>query len=442
METQDDKARLEEAFWQLLASRYPLTAWWWMDVPLSTDALFPDWSAAAIERETREWRRLAEETNAVAKDPETVHWGRFARHVVTRLEQERIPYAAYVLRHANMVLAVAELLDPREEQCARVHLLARLSEWLSTIEAVMGGTWHTAWAEAEAMKLVRLIHREGPQSCWVGKEWAFTRDQTTRQVHYFLDRMRDTREATREPSTWIPSAHVSVDAWRARRRHVTRETPLVITHPLDKQAVWLFLAQWVPDLRRVTVPGLKEWWVRPTTDASVFFHGDVVEDVALLLGAVWAAWYYQSRVKRLTWVLTPPPLIVGGLVATSRLAESAWVDSPLAVRPFFAKWRQTQEILAVADAWLWLEGEDPLLVFRWLQRFMSKEAARRWIPWLKCHPGYYVMADRVGALLTDEERTDAGDAGMWRWGPIMPDSLYLAPKELSAPTVFDISGKF
>ncbi len=442
METQGDKARLEEAFWQLLASRYPLTAWWWTDVQLSTDALFPDWSAPAIERETREWRRLAEETSAVAKDPETVHWGRYARHVVTRLEQERIPYAAYVLRHANLVLAVAELLDPREEQYSRAHLLVQLSEWLSTIEAVMGGAWHAAWAEAEALSLLRLIDREGPQSCWVGKEWILTRDQTAQHVRHFLDRMRDTREVTREPSTWIPSAHVSVDAWRMRRRQVTGEPPLVVTHPLDKQAVWPFLARWVPDLHDVMVPGLKEWWIKPTKDGAVLFHGDVVDGVAILLGAVWAFWYHQSRVKRLTWVLTPPPLIVGGLVATSRLAETAWVDSPLPVRSFLAKWRQTQQILAVADAWLWLEGEDPLLVFRWLARFMSREAARHWIPWLKCHPGYYVMVDRVGALLTDEGRTGTRDADLWPRGPIMPDSLYLAPKELSAPTAFDISGKF
>jgi hypothetical protein len=67
--------------------------------------------------------------------------------------------------------------------------------------------------------------------------------------------------------------------------------------------------------------------------------------------------------------------------------------------------------MAVADAWLWLEGGDPPEVARWLSAWYGKEALGA-VTWLAVHPGRLVDRERIRAEVTEAM---AGPGGVWAW---------------------------
>ncbi|MCY0879518.1 MAG: hypothetical protein OWU84_11330 [Firmicutes bacterium] len=433
MAKEDARQQMELAFWQLLKSRHPVTYWWWTDDTPPTEDLFPSWTEEARDREIQEWRRLAGATSSV-DDKECVHWGRFARDAAARLGQNWPVNVAQPLRHANLVLTAAELLDPGEARHARTELLARLAQWLTSLSSAAHDFWAMAWAEAEGRRLSRLIERPGPNHCWARPEWHLARNQAQQALQAYLARWRASASAWREPMPWIPTAHVSVEAWREERQRLKAARPLIgVPLPESRQSE--------PEggliAEERVVPGLAQWWLKPGAQGAILFRGDLREP-ARSLGRVMAFWRQKSALSRLTWALTPPPIIVGGLMAASLRAEEerAFLDPG-----HLAQWRQAARVLACADAWLWLEGAEPSDVFRWLKRFLSQSEAQHWVPWLRSHPGFYVMAHRVAMVAREEMGAADGRPWLWENGPIMPPRLYTTPEALLAGTVSESSEK-
>lgn len=419
-----ENGRLEAGFWSLLAQRHPLTWWWWWSPDAAAPAnLFPEWTVPAFERETADWRRLAQDSVPI-KDPEVQQWGRFARWAAARLASGSYQDGAEPLRHANMAVSIVQLLDPAEQLYPRGELLDGLSQWLSLIDGVSARSfWRRVRVAAEGSRLaVQISHFRGLGGEEPGLKEKWERAKSAIE-HYSL---RVTQSGAEEsaPIPWTTSAHVFVETWQDFRQHVTHEKPWVIDRPVSGQSVLKPGGPNFPAVQDVVVPGLSQWWVRPADDSAILYHGDR-QDPSLAIGVALALWRQQSRRSRLTWALTHAPVVEGGLLfLSSGLLDTLWPAWPPVQNHVLTHWAQRRRAMAAADAWLWLEGGSPDDVLNWLCRFFSKSEAALIIPWMKCHPGYYVMAQRVFEALETAGPSPDFQHWIFSQGPVMPDSLH------------------
>ncbi len=421
------KRRLADNFWALLSRRHPLTRWWWSPGSEASLDLFPEWSPTEFEREAGDWRRLAQETVDI-DDEEIQHWGRFARWTAARLFSGSYQDAAEPLRHANNAISLVRLLDPLGHRYQLAEVLASLSGWLERVGGVgASGFWRRTRVQSEASRLLRQISEWGGFQTGLGAGDASTWEEVDRAVRHYVSRVSDNGWTDSESIPWATSAHVFVETWRTLRASMSQEKPIVIRRPLRaRDAMASHELERFPSLQEVVVPGLSQWWFRPEGDKAAIFHGGS-PDSTLPLAVVLALWHQESGVSPLTWALTHPPHIEGGLQAVAEVVSRLWSPWPPVQVGLLSQWSQRRRSLAVVDAWLWLEAGDPREALNWLCRFVPKDDALATIPWMKSHPGYYVMAYRVSEVLSQ-----AGPAPDWsHWafqhGPTMPTSLFLSP---------------
>ncbi len=420
------KRRLEDSFWAHLAARYPLTRWWWGAESGTFGTLFPEWTAAAFEHEAAEWRRLAQDTVMLA-DMETSHWGRFARTVATRVQAGSFRDGAEPLRYANMALTVVNLLDPRAERHPRGELLESLAGWLSQVSDVAAaGFWRRTRASAEASRMIHQVSRMPCPEGTVEDAWKLLQENVVAMVKAYLKRLAQAPQEDEEAIPWAVSAHVSVDVWRDRREEMSLEAPLVIKRPVPSEQILGVSLPHAASVQDVVVPGLMQWWVRPTERGDVVFHGDSY-DPSVALATVLALWRNESPVTDLTWALSHPPFVEGGLITVCDLMHRLWPTWAPVQSGYLAQWLQRRRAMATADAWLWLEGGDPSEVYPWLARFMTKGESLALIPWMKSHPGYYVMSHRVFEVLSATAESEDWAHWVFRHGPVVPDAVFLAP---------------
>jgi hypothetical protein len=90
-----------------------------------------------------------------------------------------------------------------------------------------------------------------------------------------------------------------------------------------------------------------------------------------------------------------------------------------------AQWSQRRRALAAADAWLWLEDGDADDAMKWLIRFVPKAQAISVIPWMKTHPGHYVMAQQTLDVLSSVDLARDWNHWVFRNGPVMPAELFV-----------------
>lgn len=224
---------------------------------------------------------------------------------------------------------------------------------------------------------------------------------------------------------WVHSAHVDLEAWRADRRALQRQPLVTLTHSLTMQDV----LAWPPDLplgaEMVRRDELFGWWLGPGVDQRRLAYGARV-GTGLGWGMLLAYWRHRAGLGDLTWVLTPPPILEGGVIALAGLFQSIGVDWP----PVAAQWaelqRQRLDALANADCQIFAERREPEEVAVWLSRWTGLAWARQKVPWLMFHPGYYVLAkwsaDYWFAMASDFE-----DHPLWTNGPILPYQLFVDP---------------
>lgn len=410
------KARLEGSFWSLLERRHPVTRWWWSGDAASPPMLWPDWSQAGFLREAEEWRRLAKDT-VEWDDEEIGHWGQFARHTANRILAGSYADGAEPLRYANLVLTISGLLDPQAAFVQRDALLEGLMTWLDGVKDVVAVSfWRKTRIEGEAARLkaqVKAIAVSDP-----------LRQRVVAALNAYVERIQAGDE--QEPIPWAVSAHVSVDDWRDRRAAMTREPPILVAKPIPTARLLARNQRKAPILQEVVVPGLTEWWLRPDSDKDVLYHGDAYNP-SIALGAVLALWRQQNRCQRLTWALSLPPLIEGGLMTVAELLDTVWSDWLPVKERYIAQWLQRRRAMAVADAWLWLEAGEPHTVLEWMSRFMPKAEATAVIPWMKAHPGYYVMTHRVFEVLVETGPSRDWDHWVFSHGPRVPSTAFLSP---------------
>ncbi len=424
-----ERTYLEQGCWALLKQRHPLTWWWWGPDRTASVALFPEWSRAAFEREAADWRRLAQESVPI-QDPEVEHWGRFARWAATRILSRSYQDAAEPLRHANTALGVIELLDPSRELYPRAKLIDDLATWLSHIETVSArGVWRRIRMLAEASRLSAQLDGVNVPASADGGDHNANVERAKSAVEDYTKRTCEFQEEENDPIPWAISAHVVVESWREFRQRVTREKAIVVERPIPGASVLSPAGAGFPAIQEVVVPGLKQWWVRPEDGYDTIFRGDR-QDSSLFLAVALAIWHQHSTKTPLTWALTQPPYIEGGLLLLAKdILPTLWPQwSPVKTR-VLAQWTQRRRALAAADAWLWLEGAHHDHATAWLSRFFSKSQAASVIPWMKSQPGYYVMAHHVHDVLSDAGPSDDWNHKIFVMGPVMPKWLYVAPEQ-------------
>jgi len=417
VDTEDPKARqgLGDRVWSILWQRHPSTAWWWSDSDSGrVPNFFPVWSAEAFAKEATDWRRFAQETTT-SGDGQVRHWGRFARWTATRLLAGSFRGAAEPLRHANAVLDAVQVLDPDHEVVDVAQLASQMVDWLSAVRDVQAGDeWRQLRLRQEAIRLKSHVGR------WLKD------DAVSVALDRYVERVTNDVSDDTDPLPWVTVAHVVVEEWRIWRETMTQEPPVVIHRPQYDPGGVRDVAQFsFPTLHRVVRPDLTQWWMRPKSDeATIYVPSHRTE--ALSLAVLLALWHQQSRQEAVTWALTQPPQVEGGLESLVGLIGQFWPSWAPVVSGFLAQWLQRRRALAVADAWLWLDRGDADEVVKWLGRFMDKSASWALIPWLKSNPGYYVMAHRTAQVLTQTGPT-SWEHWMLKNGPVMPGALFLAP---------------
>lgn len=409
------KHRMAHAFWDLIRDRHPLTWWWWQGGGQDRLSLFPSWSPQAFREEAQQWRRLAQATVGTDSD-EVRHWGRYARWAASRLESGSYQDAGQPLEHANTVFEVWTVIGDFEDSA---WLLEEFSSWIASIEGVgVVDAWSQNELDHQAGLLSRRIRRLKTVEPGQGRALDALQD--------FVDRVREKPVLT-EPLPWAVSGHVFVETWRDRRRAMTRELPLLLKRPQGHREVFDDGYPHFPRIRDVVHEGVSGWWLRPRDEADMLYSGRQETDT-LSVGILLALWYQRCRHEKLTWALTPLAHLEGSLAALADVIPELWPTWPPAQTGRLAQWVQQRRALAVADAWLWLEGGAPAQVASWLKRYVGDPRALKAVAWMKTHPGYYVMADRV----LGERRQAAGlvgwDHDLFVSGPIMPQQLYLAPE--------------
>ena len=423
---------LEAAFWAQIAARYPATCWWWSPT-MDNLELFPEWSAAAYEREASIWRQLAQQTDQ-PDYPEIEHWGRFARLVATRIQLGCFRDASEPLRHASTVMRVAQLLDPGEERYPRARLLERMVSWLSGIVDVGArGFWiRTRLASEGSLLRQHLVAMPRPQAM-ESIQWTILIDRVRSAIQAYQERVQGySRDESSAP--WMASAHGSVDDWRARRLAMMEEKPILVSRPMIRGDLLNGSDFKKRIFREIVVSGLRGWWVHPHEEGDQLIHGDSY-DPSISLGMLLILWRQKSRLKGLTWALTSPAVIEGGLMLLTRIAGETMANWAPVHTGFLDQWRQRRRAMAAVDAWLWLEGGDADEALGWLRRFVGKAEAVALIPWMKTHPGFYVMSQRVMEVLWQDAGGVGGEYSVWTRGPLMPHALFVAPDQPAESSV-------
>lgn len=418
------KDHVEEKFWSLLASRHPLTCWWWGSPHPEKLNLLPEWSAPAFVREAQEWRRLAQETVNV-NDDEVQHWGRYARWAAVRLSSGSYQDGADPLVLANALWHVVELLDATREFYPRDKLLNSLSEWLNGIAGVTAADhWRKIRVQSESKRLLEQLRRVQPPVDGDLSMFMEKRQRTIEAVEQYVLRVIHADKMDGEPIAWALSAQMFVDEWRAMRHHMSQEPLVTIEYPDLGPHVLHPELEYAPAIQEVVVPSMEQWWVRPASQQTLIYHG-AHRDLSLPLALILALWHQRSAMGPMTWALTPPPHVEGGLMALAHQLESLWPTWEPVKSRVLAQWNQRRRALAMVDAWLWLEDCDPDEALKWLCRFVPKPQAVVVIPWMKTHPGHYVLAHQVFTALSTVEPTPSWNHWVFRKGPMMPPALFL-----------------
>ncbi|PSR32727.1 MAG: hypothetical protein C7B46_13295 [Sulfobacillus benefaciens] len=418
--------RLETNFWDLLARRYPLTRWRW-DKETADLSLFPEWTRVAFQKEYAEWRSLIQETERL-EDPEAHHWGRFARIATMHIHSESFRHGAKPLRLANLTLTAVALLDPEGHRFPRDQLLSSFNEWLSnTTDVTASSTWRRVQIEAEATNLIGKVEQWSRFDPGATEPGARLREMALTVIGDYLTRVKAADDGI-DAVPWLHSAHMSVEEWRERRKHLTQESPIPITRPMITAEI-LDRNQFpsVP-IQEVVIPGHHPWWLQSQATSDTLFHGSRYLP-SITFALIFSLWRSRSTLRPLTWALTPPPILEGGLVTASAWLRELNPNWAPARTHYLAQWCQQRRALAIADAWLWGEGGRGSEVLSWLARYVGPMEALRLIPWMKENPGYYVLSLMVYEVMSKAEQKPNWQHPFWLDGPIMPYELFVAPND-------------
>lgn len=407
------------AFVKMLSSRYTAAMAWNGFLPIE-QLEWPEWSPQAFQRERQEWLALSEMT-VHSGDGEVRHWGRYARLAASRVQQQGWQSPQAPLRHARTQLWAARLLDPDNALGVTARTFAGLPEWIDRLNGQSGAdSFVQAQTAGEAEYLAALADRAVKDH--VGGE-GFDPQAVRASLTRYQERVRSA-EWQGGDIPWCATAHVDTWKWHQRRKAFGG------IEAARRQGPYQPIEAWVRDVAAalggslpgdgILVPQLgSQSWVRLAPSAPAWYYGPRSHG-SVLLSSLLLWWRRQSPTEPLTWMLSAPPAIEGGI---QMLGEAFGPQAPAPVALWAQRHHELRRLLALGDAWLWLEGAGPEAVLRWLQPFLGPEGARRWVLRLKTDPGRIVAACE---LQEQQEAQYAGQGINWpgwsdgpvRWGEL------------------------
>lgn len=397
---------VKAGFWTLLEEAYPASALWWDDRPAGSVTGGP-WTEAAFMALADRFRALARALEG--RTGEEALWRRHAARALVALRAGtwrpgHLPLQT--VRRTLLAIAVDHALGGASPDWEA--LMAPVPAWLEAVEIPHGKDPRVSAAAArEVVSIRRVCGRvDMPAGVWEAVEVALAD---------YLRRLDRAPGDPVEPVPWARAATVDVDAWRRRRaafvppgsgaRWSGARSPLAPIAPRPTVAVdALDAAVWVarePERGFAAGPTAREaFW---TAELRAF-------------------WLERAEWDPLTWALADPLYVEGALEAV--LAEIAGdrgrpADERRRMRAFLAR----EEGIALADAWLWLEGGDPSAVAEWLAPWCGKDDAAGLVGLLALNPGRLVERERIRGEVADELKGRAGsvfDWEGWRRGPAPP----------------------
>ncbi|POB10010.1 hypothetical protein [Sulfobacillus sp. hq2] len=409
-----DRAVVREGFLRLVSSRNAVAGIWHGLLPLEQVA-WPQWSREAFERERQDWLMLSESTVG-HQDRDVHHWGRYARLAASRLQAGGWQSPQAPLRHARMQLLAVMLLDPKNQEGVLERTVKELASWLDRLPAERG---------VDPLERAQLVSQADALGMVVAKAVETCQDsQLTvlpirEAVGRYMDRV-PIQDFGADPIPWRATAHVNTWKWHQRREQFV----MPALAPIPKVSV----DQWIRDLdsccrgdgkeapwhvERVAHLGTQSWvrlFPKPTVYGGAQSYGP------LLLSRLLCWWADRATADPLTWLLSDPPALEAGLYGLAGIVGS---DTTLPVVSLAAQhYRVLCDVLAVADAWLWLEGADPDQVATWLGQWFKPADAWRWALSLSSD-----VSRKVAAAELDEEHGGQVASSGWEWdgwddGPI------------------------
>lgn len=352
---------VRELIWRLLEERYPAAAaWWGRPVP----GWWPPWSAEAFAREEQQWLRVAEAGETEGTEAAR-RWARQARHAVLRLRGgvfERADVPLWRIR--------ATLLTWTERGHAPT--AGAILELAAFIEDAASVTGVDGWTRMRVDALVPAVQRQlrrlakPPGADAVG--WTVAVDRAVTALSRFGDAVRV--RTVPPPVPWL-SRMPEPDPFEAVRREM--DASASGPTPLSPRAAR-------EGLRRLAASAGEEA-VREAV-RSFLAEGVTGGPVGALAGALERLW--AARWDPLDLVLADPRALPGAV---------DWVVTALGEEPGpdQAGWRwvsRARQSLGVADAALWLAGEEAEAVWRWLARYEGEARAAWWVAWLASEPGW------------------------------------------------------
>jgi hypothetical protein len=368
--------------WRLLEERYPAAAAWW-GRPVA--AWWPPWSADAFAREEQLWLRVAEAGETEGTEAAR-RWARQARHAAVRLRGGVFERADLPLWR---ILATIQTWTERgyRPTVGDIGELATFIEDAARVTGVDGWTRMRVDALVPAVQrhLRRLAKPDGADP--VG--WTVAVDRAVTALTRFAETVRLKRAPP--PVPWV-SRMPEPEPFEAERREIDAQASEAVpfSAPLGRQSVLRLEAAALEETIREAIRAGHEG---RTPSGPVRSLAGVIEHL-------WA-----ERWDSLDLVLADPRALP---------AAVDWVVALLAMEPGpeQAGWRWialARRSLGVADAALWLGGEEAESVRRWLKRYIGDARAAWWVAWLASEPGW-ALSRRLWRELNG---LDAGPLASW-----------------------------
>lgn len=391
-----DTGGLEASWWKHLRVRYPYLAVSFDHLGDETP-LWPEWSDVAFQREEQAWGQLSELGRA-SGTPEGDRWGRQARTAVLRLRGQ-------VWRRrdspAHWALSALDAYRTASFEPALVcRMLTGLQRFLDQASDVVATSPLMDARTAAACRTLRERLKAYRRPLGVSEQtWVVAMDGALAALARYRDKACPLFIQGSGVVPWLLRAPDPAPFDEARQRLDERRQTAA---PLSFSAVR-------GGLSRLHVPESVE---SPSSPWALW---------TLSLAQAW------QRMHRPLDSALADPLSYPALVdwATDHMAQSA----SLRARSGQVSWiwaSQRRQALRLADAWLWLDGEDPVVVRRWLALYWGHELAAWWTTWLSLEPGWalgrLLWTELVGwGTMTLEdwpeplERAPSDSPPYWNW---------------------------
>lgn len=353
---------------RLIRTRYPVSAAVWCDVAI--ERWTPPWTEEAFAGEWQVWRDLGEAAQRLG-DERYRPWGRYARWAMRRIAAESWRSVWVPLRHARAVLSFWRIEQERRGPAGLSAVVGQLGHWFGHMPTLCGDVFAKARMRAEA-RMLRTWVRQWAKAGWVGPA---LQGRFENQLGRYLARGEQAPSGP-SPLPWLDAGAMEAAEWSERRRQyrVRDEGGGASAQAVERATLA------VSPVQRRLIPVLgSEAWYFPARD-TVFYGPEAgwQRTWAEALATVWHA--AQAD--------TP---LAGMLAEPEHWTAAAW--RRLQAEPnrgLATEWLRTMEVMALADAWLWLEGGEPEEVARWLSQVCGQDVAYPAVAAMKCEPGRWV----------------------------------------------------